>query len=196
MCSNIECYTKLLPLQGALLTASVHRCCPGLRAFGLSARSRTTCNVLFYARPFDYCAHSTVARIFFDVSLGTNIIFALCFVCHFLETTSLFTIECWYCFYWLSHNPSDFSSSINSSKSVALPVLSYSASMASILSAASSSLAGCQPTGIGCSSGNVYHFFFISSFLYSFLLNCLIRYLGLLLISHKSTKMTRSLASS
>ena len=28
-------------------------------------------------------------------------------------------------------------------------------------------------------------------FLYSFLLNCLIRYLGLLLISHKSTKMTR-----
>ena len=43
---------------------------------------------------------------------------------------------------------------------------------------------------------NVYLFFFMGSFLYSFLLNCLIRYLGLLLISHKSTKMTRSLASS
>lgn len=39
MCSNIECYTKLLPLQGALLTVSVPRVLPRIGAFGLSARS-------------------------------------------------------------------------------------------------------------------------------------------------------------
>ena len=33
MCSNIECYTKLLPLQGALLTASVPRALPWAKSF-------------------------------------------------------------------------------------------------------------------------------------------------------------------